>query len=314
MPVSPPLKLIDRPAGRIRPRLDNLRQVLSERGNPQLDFPSILIVGTNGKGSTAAMLEALLREHGLTTGLFTSPHLVRVEERVQVGGAPLDSEVFEMHVRRFDEFPDLTYFETVTGAAFTAFSEAMVDIAVLEAGMGGSWDATRLAESSVAGVTNIGSDHSQWLGSDPAAVAREKGQALAAADRAVVGSGVDESLLSHLGAPNAQWAKSLVSCADRGDGRVVARWNGGETLVRLPLAGAFQLENFELALALALTAANTDLVPTLVPRRVRVAVECVSWPGRLSAHPVGGPRRQTGGGDGGGLEAPRRRCRRVSPR
>lgn len=288
MPVPPPLTLIDRPAGRIRPQLENLRQVLSERGNPQLDFPSILIVGTNGKGSTAALLEAMLRAHELTTGLFTSPHLVRVEERIRIGGLPVDSQVLERHLRVFDADPDLTYFETLTAAAFTVFSEAEIDVAVLEAGMGGSWDATRLAASSIAGLTNIGSDHAAWLGNEPAAVAREKGRALAAADRAVVGSGVDEALLPELGAPRAQRARSVVSCFDHGDGRVAARWNGRETRVHLPLAGAFQLENLELALALALAATEAGLIPVLEPRSFRAAVESVNWPGRLSSHRVGG--------------------------
>ena len=106
MPIAAALKLSDRPAGRIRPQLDGLRRVLSDRGNPQLDFPSILIVGTNGKGSTAAMLEAVLRSHHLKTGLFTSPHLVRVEERVRLEGEPVHEKMLEAHVGSFDEFPD----------------------------------------------------------------------------------------------------------------------------------------------------------------------------------------------------------------
>ncbi|MCJ7754735.1 MAG: hypothetical protein MUP13_09230, partial [Thermoanaerobaculales bacterium] len=118
------MKLRPRSVGRIRPGLDELRRVLAEFGNPQLDFSSILIVGTNGKGSTAAMLDAVLRAHGLRTGLFTSPHLVRVEERVRLNGANVDEDSLESTIRLFDEFPDLTYFETLTAAAFSTFSEA----------------------------------------------------------------------------------------------------------------------------------------------------------------------------------------------
>ena len=288
MPVDAAVRLSSRPAGRIRPRLDELRQVLAERGNPQLDFPSILVVGTNGKGSTAAMLDAVLRSHGLSTGLFTSPHLVRVEERVQLNGAPVDGVVLESAVEEFDEYPDLTYFETMTAAAFTIFSDARIDVAVLEAGMGGSWDATRLAESSIAGLTNIGSDHAGWLGAEPVEVAREKGRALAAAEVAMIGAGVDDDLVAELGAPAARRARSLVRCSDLGEGRVAMSWDGRETTVRMPLSGAFQCDNLELALALALEAANAGLMPAVDPSLVQTAFEKLSWPGRLSIHRLDG--------------------------
>ena len=288
MPVDVALKLRDRPADRIRPQLDGLHRVLANRGDPQLDFPSILIVGTNGKGATAVMLEAVLRAHGLATGLFTSPHLVRVEERIRLDGAPVDSTVLETHVGRFDDSPDLTYFETLAAVAFSFFSEALVDVAILEAGMGGSWDATRLAESAIAGLTNVGSDHAGWLGDEPAAVARDKGRALAAAEQAIIGSGIDETLVSELGAPAARRAESLVKCSDQGGGRVLVKWDGHETFVRLPLSGAFQLDNLQLALALALVAADAGLIMSLDPSRVQAALERVSWPGRLSLHLVKG--------------------------
>jgi dihydrofolate synthase/folylpolyglutamate synthase len=284
MPIDVAVKLGDRPAGRIRPRLDELQRVLAELGDPQLDFPSILVVGTNGKGSTAAMLDALLRAHGLNTGLFTSPHLLRVEERVRLNGAPVDETVLESTIGLFDEFPDLTYFETVTAAAFSIFSEAQVDVAVLEAGMGGSWDATRLAESTIAGLTNIGSDHAGWLGAKPAEVARDKGRALAAAESAVIGAGLDDDLVARLGAPAARRARSLVRCTDAGGGRVAMEWEGRETVVRMPLSGAFQCDNLELALALALEAANAGWMSLLEPSRVEVALDGMSWPGRLSVH------------------------------
>jgi folylpolyglutamate synthase/dihydrofolate synthase len=226
MSVTTALILENRPQGRIRPGLDSLRQALAERGEPQLDFPSILIVGTNGKGSTAAILEAVLRAHGLQTALFTSPHLVRVEERIRLSGSPVDETVLREHLRRFDDSPDLTYFETLTAAAFAIFSEMQIEVAILEAGMGGSWDATRLAESAVAGLTNVGSDHAGWLGAERTEVARDKGRALAAADHAVIGSGVDECLVPALAAPHARRARSLVRCERAGEGRVRVGWDG----------------------------------------------------------------------------------------
>ena len=288
MPVDVAVKLSDRPAGRIRPRLDELRGALAQRGNPQLSFPSILIVGTNGKGSTAAMLEALLRNHGLRTGLFTSPHLLRAAERVRLNGVQVADSVLESTIGRFDDFPDLTYFEIMTAAAFTIFSEAQVDVAVLEAGMGGSWDATRLAESAIAGLTNIGSDHAGWLGAEPTEVARDKGRALAAAESALIGAGVDDDLVAELGAPAARRARSLVRCTDSGGGRAAVSWDSRETIVRMPLSGAFQLDNLELALALACEAANTGWMCPLEPSRIQVALDGMSWLGRLSVHRLNG--------------------------
>jgi dihydrofolate synthase/folylpolyglutamate synthase len=288
MPVTSALILRNRPRGRIRPELDSLRKVLAEIGHPQLDFPSILVVGTNGKGSTAAMLEAILRAHNLRTGLFTSPHLVRVEERVRLNGRPVDETVLRGHIDRFDGFPDLTYFETLTAAAFAIFSEMRVDVAVLEAGMGGSWDATRLAESAITGLTNIGSDHAGWLGTEPAEVARDKGRALAAAERAVIGAGVDEDLVAELGAPAARRARSVARCKEVGGGLVGLSWSGHEIVLHLPLLGTFQLANLELAMALAIEATNAGLISSLEPARIRSALEGVSWPGRLSVHLVEG--------------------------
>jgi dihydrofolate synthase/folylpolyglutamate synthase len=165
-----------------------------------------------------------------------------------------------------------------------------VDLAILEAGMGGSWDATRLAESTVAGLTNVGSDHAAWLGSDPIEIARDKGRALAAARYAVIGSEVEDALIPALGAPHARRARSLAGCRELGEGRVGLTWDGSETIVHLPLSGAYQLTNLEVAMALAIAARSAGLVPTLQPDRVQSALETVSWPGRLSVHLMEGRR------------------------
>ena len=196
MSVAASLTLEDRRPGRIRPDLSALRAALEELGSPHLGFESVLVVGTNGKGSTAVMLEAILRAHGLTTGLFTSPHLVDVEERVRLDGVPVEAAVLSKHLDRLAPFPDLTYFETITAAAFSVFAEKDVDVAVLEAGMGGSWDATRLAGSRIAGITNVGTDHRMWLGSERSEIARDKGRAVAAASYGVIGDGVEPEILA----------------------------------------------------------------------------------------------------------------------
>lgn len=288
MPVAPAVTLRNRRAGRIRPELDGLREVLGMLGDPQKSFPSILIVGTNGKGSTAIMLEALLRAHGLTTGLFTSPHLIRVEERVRINGSPVTGRELSRALALLDAYPDLTYFETVTAAAFQLFRDAGVKAAVLEAGMGGSWDATRLAESAVAGLTNVGTDHRDWLGSSRAEIARDKGRALQAAERAVVGGGVFDDLRDALGAPDAVSAQSIVSCEDIGDGQVRLGWDDVDISLQVPFPGKFQNDNLHLAVALAVQAAEMGWITSLDPGTVRECLRNVRWPGRLSRHLLAG--------------------------
>lgn len=286
MPVASSLSLLRRPAGRIRPQLDGLKNVLEELANPQQAFSSVLIVGTNGKGSTAVMLERILRSHGVVTGLYTSPHLVEVEERLRINGEPVAAEELDAHVARLDEYPDLTYFETLTAAAFSIFAERGVDVAVLEAGMGGSWDATRLAGSAIAGLTNVGSDHTKWLGKDRRQIARDKGAALAAARWPVLGAGVEEGLLEDLGAPAAVSAGSLVQISDSGAGLLSISWDGVNVTVNLPLSGIYQSDNAQLAVALAVQAVSAGWLDGLDPDSVRSALEATRWPGRLSVHRI----------------------------
>jgi dihydrofolate synthase/folylpolyglutamate synthase len=263
---------------------------LAELGNPQDEVSSILIVGTNGKGSTAAILDAVLAAHGMRTGLYTSPHLVRVEERIRVSGEDLSSADLLRHLERLDPYPELTFFETLTAAALLAFSEAGVQCAVLEAGMGGRWDATRVAGSEIAGLTNVGSDHPMWLGSDREDCAADKGDALAAARFAVVGSQVESELVSHLGAPDARQAGELVQVERCGRGLVHVAWDGCEVDVELPLAGLYQLANLQLALSLARGAEQLGWLERLDQDAVRAAMRRVRWSGRLSVHRVLGRR------------------------
>jgi dihydrofolate synthase/folylpolyglutamate synthase len=288
MSVAPALRLESRPAGRIRPALDGLARALAALGGPQHGLRSVLVVGTNGKGSTAAMVEAVLRGHGLRTGLYTSPHLVRIEERVRLDGRAVDAATLAAQLERLDAFPDLTFFEALTAAAFMIFAAAGVEVAVLEAGMGGSWDATRLAASAIAGLTNVGTDHRAWLGADRPAIARDKGQALAAATRAVLGRGVQADLVAELGAPSAVHAASLVRCTSLGGGMVRCGWGAVDTELRLPLAGSHQLDNLQLALALCLQAVAEGWLEALQAEVVAAAIAGLHWPGRLSRHRVAG--------------------------
>jgi len=287
MPEILPLSLSNRRPGRIRPELGPLREVLHRLGDPQTAAPSVLVVGTNGKGSTAVMLEALLETHGVRTGLTTSPHLVSVEERIRIDGKQIDRAVFETHLDRLAEDTDLTFFETITGVAVLAFAEAGVDVAILEAGMGGSWDATTVAGSEIVGLTNVGSDHADWLGDDVMDRARDKGGALRSSRWAVLGSEVSADVLPALDAPRAVGAGDFVSVRGCGDGMVRVSWDGHDLKLRMPLAGRHQLSNLQLALALAICAEEAGLAPTLDPAKVVRGVEGVSWPGRLTWVSIG---------------------------
>lgn len=281
-----PLSLQRRQPARIRPRLDRIRAVLGSLGDPQLALPSILVVGTNGKGSTAAMLESVLAAHGLKVGLYTSPHLVRVEERIRINGSPISAADLAGHLATLERYPDLTFFETLTAAAFLAFSGSGLDAAVLEAGMGGRWDATRVAESAIAGLTNVGSDHAGWLGERVEERAADKGAALMAARFRVLGDGVAPELVPHLGAGPFLPAAALVGLEPGPRGRLRLTWDDASAEVAVPLAGAHQAANLRLALALARCAAAAGWIDRLRPDAVRDGLARADWPGRLSLHRV----------------------------
>ncbi|HHQ48980.1 MAG TPA: bifunctional folylpolyglutamate synthase/dihydrofolate synthase, partial [Acidobacteria bacterium] len=191
MPHLLPLRLASRSPGLIHPRLDLLRSAAADLGHPQAAIPTFRIAGTNGKGSTAAMLEAVFAAHGLATGLYTSPHLVRVEERIRVRGRDVDRSTLEAALDLLERYPELSFFETLTLAAWLIFRDAHLDAAILEVGLGGRWDATSIAPCAVAGLTNVGTDHGRWLGTDRHAIAREKAAALEGAEVAVAGPGVE---------------------------------------------------------------------------------------------------------------------------
>jgi len=171
------------PEHKIDPSLDRIRMLLDLLGSPETSAPMIQVAGTNGKTSTTRMIDALLREFGLRTGRFTSPHLESITERIVIDGEPLDEAAF---VRAFNDIAPythlvdarhdhpLSFFEAVVGMAYAAFADAPVDAAVIEVGMGGAWDATNVVDAEVAVLTPIGVDHEAYLGDTPLAIAREK--------------------------------------------------------------------------------------------------------------------------------------------
>ncbi len=171
------------PETRLEPSLDRIRAFTELLGDPQDTYQVIHLTGTNGKTSTSRMIDTLLRAMELRTGRFTSPHVERMSERISIDGEPLDDEAF---VRAFndvapythlvDEASDhpLSFFETVVGMAYAAFADAPVDVAVVEVGMGGSWDATNVAHAAVAVILPVAVDHANYLGNNPRDIAEEK--------------------------------------------------------------------------------------------------------------------------------------------
>ncbi len=175
------------PETQISPTLERIRTLTQYLGDPQRAFPVIHVTGTNGKTSTARMIEALLRSFGLHTGLITSPHLADLRERIRLDGEPIELTDF---LNVYDEVapvlamadeaseleggPKLSFFEVMTALGFAAFADAPVDVAVLEVGMGGTWDATNVADAQVAVIMPIGMDHSDYLGDTLADIAGEK--------------------------------------------------------------------------------------------------------------------------------------------
>jgi dihydrofolate synthase/folylpolyglutamate synthase len=171
----------------LAPSLDRIRAVMEILGDPQRAYPVIHLTGTNGKTSTTRIIETLLREMGLTTGRFTSPHLHDIRERIAIGGEPISRAAF---LQAYDEVlpiiehvdarsaaaggPRMTYFEVLVAVAYVAFSDAPVDVAVVEVGMGGSWDATNVADGVVSVVTTVDLDHQHFLGSTVEEIATEK--------------------------------------------------------------------------------------------------------------------------------------------
>jgi dihydrofolate synthase/folylpolyglutamate synthase len=171
------------PESKLEPTLDRIRAFTGLLGDPQRAYPVIHLTGTNGKTSTSRMIDTLLRALDLRTGRFTSPHLERINERITIDGEPLTDEEF---VRAFNdvapythlvdaqqELP-LSFFETIVGMAYAAFADAPVDVAVVEVGMGGVWDATNVADGVVAVVTPIAVDHARYLGNTVEEIAVEK--------------------------------------------------------------------------------------------------------------------------------------------
>ncbi|MFB9314219.1 bifunctional folylpolyglutamate synthase/dihydrofolate synthase [Nocardioides plantarum] len=285
------------PETRLEPSLDRIRAFVELLGDPQSTYRSIHLTGTNGKTSTSRMIDTLLRALDLRTGRFTSPHVQRMNERISIDGEPLDDDAF---VRAFndvapyiglvdaDQPHPLSFFETVVAMAYAAFSDAPVDVAVVEVGMGGSWDATNVIDADVAVLLPVAVDHARYLGDSLAAIAREKVGIIKPGATVVVAEQTPD-VAAIIGERAAEVGAQLV--VEGVDFGVAARLPavGGQVVslqglraryddVFIPLFGAHQAQNAAFALA-AVEAFLGD--QPLDDDLVREAFAQVTSPGRL---------------------------------
>ena len=297
--------------------LAHMRVLLEALGNPQNKFKSVLIAGTNGKGSTAATLASILIAAGHKTGLYTSPHLVRVNERIRIDGSEISetdfTNAYETVEReasslvaegRLPHHP--SFFEMLTAMAFVYFASAQVAVAVLEVGMGGRLDATNVVEPVVSVITDISLDHQKFLGNTIAEIAGEKAGVIHSgglvvtlpqhpAANDVIGRAVLERGATAVSA--AQYVPPVSPGAEgtawdqRGTGgrnRYPLTVMGREITVDSPLIGRHQLRNIALAIATAeqLNHAGVTLTPEQIARGIRET----SWPGRFQVIPAASRR------------------------
>ncbi len=279
------------PAGSRRgaPTLERVAVLLKYLGSPEQAFPVIHVTGTNGKGSTVWMATQLLLRAGLKVGAYTSPHLERVNERISIDDEPIDDDALGevLHAvslveRSVDVAP--SYFEALTAAAFRHFEEEAVDIAVVEVGLGGTWDATNVVDGRVAVVTNVSLDHTEYLGPTRESIAQEKAGIVKPGATLVLGE-TDPDLAPVFASRGA--ARVVRRAADFGvrenrvavGGRFVELYTPRASYpdVLLPLHGAHQADNA----AVALAAVEELLGDALGSHIVEDAFAHVRSPGRL---------------------------------
>ena len=280
--------------------LDRMRALMAELGAPNQAFRAIHVVGTNGKSSTARMIAALLARHGVRSGAYLSPHLVAFAERILVDGADVSPERFATSAARAraaarvvdsgrEAGDTVTQFEALTAAAYDRLAESRVEVAVVEAGLGGRSDATNVIDAEIAVLTNIGLEHTRWLGTTIAEIAREKLAVLAPGATLVLGSDLHpDADHEALAAAEHQGATILRAPSDPG------------AQLELLARGEFQRRNF----AVACTAAQAYL-GSLDMQAVRDAAASTRVPGRFEvlADGAGGELVLDGAHNAGGIAA-----------
>jgi dihydrofolate synthase / folylpolyglutamate synthase len=253
--------------------LDRMHRLMTVLGHPERAFDAIHVVGTNGKSSTVRMIAAILERHGLRTGAYLSPHLVEFWERIRVGDHDLDADAFAAAVHRaaaaaakvdrtLSEGDRVTQFEALTAAAYAELAAQGIDVAVVEAGLGGRYDATSVIDSRVQVLTNVGLEHQRWLGPTLRDIAREKLAVVRPGATLVCGDLAPEVEEEARAAAHAAGARLVFAPADAG--------------VPVAAPGAFQRRNFALA-----RAAAEAYLGELDDASVRAAAAAVQVPGRM---------------------------------
>jgi dihydrofolate synthase/folylpolyglutamate synthase len=279
------------------PTLERISTLLQYLGSPQLEYPAIHLTGTNGKTTTARMIGELLASAGYTTGGYTSPHLQRVNERIVRDNVPISDEDLDEQLRvvalvERELGLDPSYFEVLTGAALRWYADVAVDVAILEVGLGGTWDATNVVDADVAVVTNISIDHTQYLGTTPAEIASEKAGIVKEKSTLVLGETDPDLIPIFTGRGPARVVRRDVDFGVRESipavgGRVVDLYTADARYsdVFVSLYGAHQGDNA----AIALAAAEAFTGAPLDDEAVREAFGRVRSPGRLEIvgrHPL----------------------------
>ncbi|MEY3458436.1 MAG: Folylpolyglutamate synthase, partial [Planctomycetota bacterium] len=300
-----------RPVSQTPFRLERIERLLAHLGNPQLRIPAVHIAGTKGKGSTAAMIDSILRHSGIRTGLFTSPHLEQFEERIRVSGAMLSPEQLTALVGRLQTLlasPEIlaedrhpTFFEAATLLAWMFFEEQQVRIAVLETGLGGRLDCTNVCNPLVTVITSIGFDHMQILGNTLPLIAFEKAGIIKHQVPVVQGqlpaeaAAVMADQATRLQAPRFVCGQDFAWASERphmpGERtqhlRVITPQASFENL-EIPLLGAHQTHNASLAV-MACALLQTSGWPQITPTAIASGLRQTNWPLRfevLEGHPA----------------------------
>lgn len=276
--------------------LNAMRLLMDALGSPQLRFPSVLIAGTNGKGSTSATLASILRAGGYRVGLYTSPHLTRVNERVRIDGRDIADDDFARCYFRVDDCARRvveegrlqwhpSFFETMTALAFLIFAEREIDIAVLEVGMGGRLDATNIVEPLVSVITDISLDHTEWLGGTITEIAREKagilrrdGVLVTLPQHPEANQAIGEAAMA-LNVRGVNAAEYVPARGDE-DSAYTLTILGERVEIASPLGGAHQRRNVALAIACAVELCNYHSYK-LTAAQIAQGVRETCWPGRL---------------------------------
>jgi len=296
----------------VKPGLERIRKLLKDMGAPQLKVPGIIVAGTNGKGSVSAALSSMLTAQGYKTGLYTSPHLVRITERIKINGVEIKLPELEKLIGRVRSAADRclsglpSYFEVITACAFLYFAEKGADFSVLEVGMGGRWDATNVIKPTVSVITNISKDHSDYLGRNIGEIAREKAFVIkrkVPIITAAKGKALEIILnrAGQFGAPALVYGRNFKSVG--GDPRKF-NYTGPEWEfhdLTSNLTGNYQTENLSVAIA-AMESMSRYRNIKIDEENLRKGIKQIDWGGRFeilrknpplildSAHNAGGAR------------------------